>query len=313
VTRILITGATGHAGSHLAERIIHSTDWEIVSLQRLPGPGPDLLAHLPTDRIQKVYHDFRAPLPDRMLTEIGPVTYIVHNGAVVPNAGTVSSKPDLLLQTNTIGTFNMLEAARELKPKVFLYASTGQVLGPGILPRKEDSALAPPHVYAAAKAAGEMLVNSYHKSFDIQTIITRVMNLFGERQQTTKFVAGTLGRLLRGEATILPVDIAGRFATVQWMHANSYADALLFLLNKGVCGETYHVAGYERTTKAVLELIADSALKPLNFSKREVPYVEKYLLDGEKLHSLGWADFVGFDKYLAETVRWYISHPEWLR
>ena len=103
--------------------------------------------------------------------------------------------PELFWKTNVLGTFNLLELARAIKPKLFLYTSSAEVVANRPGGALETDPLDPPNPYAASKAAGEMLVNSYVKSFGVPAITTRTMNLFGEKQQNSKFIPVIIGKI----------------------------------------------------------------------------------------------------------------------
>ena len=149
--KILMTGATGFTGERLAKQILVSTDWDIISLERITVRKNLFLS---SPRIHHVYHDFRAEFPARLLDEIGPVDYIAHIGAEVHGLRSLEN-PELFIHTNVMGTFNLLEAARVLQPKMFLYLSSAETVGSvedgGSL--DEGATLRPSNPYAAAKAA----------------------------------------------------------------------------------------------------------------------------------------------------------------
>ena len=133
MTTVLLTGAAGFAGSHIADEIIENTDWNIIGLDCLTYAGRlGNLSHLPAKRFRMIYHNFREPLPASVLAELVGVRYIIHNGAETHVAKSFEN-PVPFVESNIMGTFNLLEAARILKPVRFLYVSTDEVFGESIL------------------------------------------------------------------------------------------------------------------------------------------------------------------------------------
>lgn len=326
MTKILLTGATGHAGSVVVEQVLNNTDWEIISLERLREVGSmDRMAYLNIDarkdrsRFRRLHHDFRAALPSGFLREeAGKIDFILHNGAEVRAIRSLT-EPGIFVQSNVIGTFNMLEAARVLKPKKFVYTSSAEVLGPARdgISHGEESALLPSNPYSASKAGGEMLVRAYHRSFAVPTIIVRTMNIFGERQQTSKSVPRFLKEILNNQTVPLHVDSTGKSGTRQWMYVHSYVDALRFILDKAAIGEAYHVAGEEKSNHEIANRIAEIAKHKLEIELVNVDIHHKahdlrYSISDDKLRNLGWVPPIGFDEGIKKTVNWTMQNLEWL-
>lgn len=324
MTKILLTGASGHAGSFLLERILNKTDWDVISVERLGYQNAlDRRAHLNLEqfgtRFQRLHHDFRAPLPDWFISSMeGKLEYVIHNGAEV-HAIRSLTEPRNFVMANILGTFNMLEAARGLKPRKFIYTSSAEVLGPANpgASHSEDSALFPSNPYSATKAGGEMLVHAYHRSFAVPTIITRTMNIFGERQQITKSVPMFLKKILNREEVPLHVGPHSKFGSRQWMYVESYVDSLMFLLANGAVGETYHVAGEEKSNLEIATTIAGIAQIPLipklvNVEVFHKAHDLRYSISDKKIREIGWKPPIGFDEGINKTVRWTMENREWL-
>lgn len=326
MNKILMTGATGHAGSVIVERLLADTDWQIISIERLREPGAlDRLAHLQLDtrvdrvRFKRFHHDFRAPLPDWFLKdEAGEIDYMLHNGAEVHAIRSLSD-PGSFVQSNTIGTFNILEAARIIKPKKFIYTSSAEVLGPARpgISHSEDSALFPSNPYSASKAGGEMLVRAYHRSFGVPAIITRTMNLFGERQQVSKSIPMFLKKILNNQTVPLHVGTNGQSGTRQWMYVHSYADGIRFVFENGKIGEVYHFAGEEKSNHQIANTIADlakrkMAVELINTDIHHKAHDLRYSISDKRIRDMGWIPPISFDVGIMKTVSWTMEHPEWL-
>jgi len=306
--KVLLTGAAGFAGSHIADEIIAYTDWDIIALDCLTYAGHiSNLCNIPKERLQFIYHDFRFPLLDEVLAKIGDVDYILHVGAET-NVKTSFYNPKLFFDSNALGTMNMLEAARKLKPKVFLYTSTDEVFGQSSdYSFVETDALNPSNPYSASKAAGEMMVRAYIKSFHTPAIITRTTNMIGRRQHVEKFVPMTISNIRKGMPVQIHTNATGEVGSRQWLHASDQAAALLFLLDHGRIGETYHIAGERRSNSDVVYCIA-SGLKKEYQIKYVSAYDEfpghdlHYALNDDKIRIMGWVPQLSFEEGLALTL-----------
>ena len=315
MSSIILTGARGHAGAALVDKILECTECDVISIQRLPKVGqPNRLEHLYLNpRFKILYHDFRSPVPHYGLTN---VEYIIHNGAEVHAIRSITD-PELFWKTNVLGTFNLLELARAIKPKLFLYTSSAEVVANRPGGALETDPLDPPNPYAASKAAGEMLVNSYVKSFGVPAITTRTMNLFGEKQQNSKFIPVIIGKILKNEVIDVHTDADGQPGRRQWLHVDSYAQALLDTLTFGRVGQTYHIAGYTRSN---LELVQDVSMLT-GKTYRAVAAKHQYPNSVPIHHALNCDKFYneiganrakGYIDYMAQTVGWYRANQEWL-
>jgi len=317
--KILVTGAAGFAGAHIVEEILETTDWEVVALDCLTYAGRlDRLAHLDRKRIQFVYHDIREPFSSARLKQIGNVSYVIHNAAE-SHVMRSFANPKLFVESNAIGTLNVLEAARRMTLSSFIYVSTDEVLGSAQeVPFVESDPMNPTNPYAATKACGELLAYSYFRSFGLPVVITRTMNMFGERQHPEKFVPMTIKKILNGEI----VKIHGYFnrglwisGSRHWLHARAQANALLFLLKHGTRGEKYHISGEEYSNWELAHRIAHILNMVIN-SEGAAPlgpvHDIAYSLNGNKLKNLGWKSPASFDESLKQTVLFTKEHPEYL-
>jgi len=305
--RILTTGGSGFLGYHVAADLL-ANGHEVVALARL---DPGRLALLPA--VRRVVHDFRAALSPAVLAEVGKVDVVIHAGARVHALSSLAD-PAASVADNVTGTFNMLEAARVLKPGVFVYVSTCEVFGPtpeGVY-YSEDDAVNPSTPYSATKAAGECLVCAYGRSFGLGTLVVRSMNLYGEHQQDTRFVPMVLDKILRDEVVDIHAYPNGRAGTRQWLYAPEFAGALRFLVERGQRGETYHVVGEERDNLEVARYIADTAglllrSNLVDVGKTHRAHDLRYAVSAKKIARLGWRSATNMSASLEKTVRWLIA------
>src|SRR5579864_1022679 len=316
MTKILITGACGFVGSHLVEELLQWDDVEIISIDRLTYAGRlDRLSHLDTNRIRTIYHDMVAEVPQWMLDDISNVDFIIHNGAETHVARSFVA-PETFVRSNIVGTFNMLEMTRKVKPKTFVYVSTDEVFGPALdQPFKEDDALNPTNPYAATKAAGEILALSHFKTFGVPVIVTRTMNMFGPRQNPEKFVPLAIRKILRGEELCVHGNENGEIGLRQWLHARVQTNAIAYLLQNGILGQRYNISGTEFSNLAVAEKIAAILGLPLKYKivQPTTPVHDfSYNIDGSKLLAMGWKPPIDFETALRDTVLWTRGNQKWL-
>ena len=304
--KVLLTGIAGFAGSHIAEQILATTDWSIVGIDRYSYAGRmDNLAHLDQSRIKLIYHDFTECL-DPLVGELGKIDFIIHNGAETHVKNSLTD-PAPFVASNIMGTFHMLEAAKWLKPRKFLYVSTDEVFGASEIPHLETDALMPSNPYSATKAAGEYLVRAYGRTFGVPYIITRTMNLFGKRQHPEKFVPMTVQKILNDEKIQVHADKNGDSGSRQWIHASDQARALVFLLQSDAINDVFHIAGEKKSNFEMACSIAHMMglsieLENINVFEQFPGHDMHYAIDDSKIRSMGWKPALTFAEGLALTV-----------
>lgn len=315
MSRFLITGGCGFAGSHLAEEVLRQGHEAVVLDSLTYAASLKSLSHMDSDRLRFVCHDFSQPLP----TSVGPVDYIIHNGAESHVLRSLKD-PGLFVRSNVLGTLNLLEWARQmpLKPlKKFVYVSTDEVFGPaGDEPYHEGDRLKPTNPYSATKAGGEFLTRSYFRSFGVPSLITRTVNMFGERQNSEKFVPLAIKKILNNEVVAVHAH-NGVVGSRQWVYVGEQAKALTWLAENGTPGKAYHVSeGVWKTNLDIARLIAKILGKSLAYELTE------YAWSGHDLnYSIStrgtpecenWKSTESFEALLAKTVLWYCDNQEWL-
>jgi dTDP-glucose 4,6-dehydratase len=239
--------------------------------------------------------------------------------------------PGVFVRTNVVGTFTLLEAARQAwqqpagtEAPRFLHVSTDEVygsLGSDEPPVTETAPYAPRSPYAASKAGADFLVRSYFHTYQFPALITNCSNNYGPYQFPEKLIPFTLCQALEGK----PIPIYGQGANVRdWLLVTDHCQALLQVLEQGRAGETYNIGGRQEVpnlelVRRLLRLLRE--LRPdlgdLNHLITLVPdrpgHDWRYALNIGKIESqLGWRPQVGLDEGLRRTITWYLTHQDWL-
>ncbi|KAB5570518.1 dTDP-glucose 4,6-dehydratase [Coniochaeta sp. 2T2.1] len=223
--------------------------------------------------------------------------------------------------TNVYGTHVLLESAKKVGIKRFIHVSTDEVYGE-VKDDDDDlvesSILAPTNPYAASKAAAEMLVHSYQKSFKLPVIIVRSNNVYGPHQYPEKIIPKFSCLLNRGKPVVLHGDGS---PTRRYLYAGDAADAFDTILHKGQLGHVYNVGSYDEISNLELcsKLLKELGIpheSPEEFTKwvkytHDRPFNDhRYAVDGTKLRRLGWDQKTTFADGLRTTVRWYKQFGE---
>lgn len=218
------------------------------------------------------------------------------------------------LKTNVNGTHVLLEASRKQGIARFIHISTDEVYGEIESGRfKEDYPLSPNSPYAASKAAADLLVKSYVRTYGFPAVIVRASNNYGPWQYPEKLVPVVIYKALKGQR--VPVYAKG-LNIREWLYVSDCARAILTVLSKGTIGEVYNVgSGFERknieTVKTILKILGrPSSL--IEFVKDRPGHDIRYSLDFSKARSLGFIPEVSFDTGMNRTVQWYMQNLGWL-
>jgi dTDP-glucose 4,6-dehydratase len=313
--RLLVTGGLGFIGSNFIKYILNKdTDFEIINLDSLSyGSNP---ANLKNIEKKASYRMVKGSITDEnLITSIIKEVDAVINFAAETHVDRSISDPEPFLLSNTLGTFTLLEAARKADIKRFLQVSTDEIYGTayGIQSFKEGQTLNPSNPYSASKAAADMYVTAYHRTYGLQTVITRSTNNFGPYQFPEKFIPKTIIRALKN----VPVPIYGSGKqTRSWIHVTDHCRALESVLHKGRPGEIYNIS-----TKNEIEnlKVAHNILQLLHKQKKLIHFVEdrpghdlRYSLDSSKIRSeLDWEPKLSFSQALKSTVKWYQNNEWW--
>ena len=313
--RLVVTGGAGFIGSNFVHHVIEHTDDHVTVLDKLTYAGNRAsLAGLPEDRLTFVHGDIADPaVVDEVVADADAV---VHYAAESHNDNSLHD-PRPFLDTNIIGTYTLLEAARRHGTR-FHHISTDEVYGDLELddPARfsESTPYNPSSPYSSTKAGSDLLVRAWVRSFGVQATISNCSNNYGPYQHVEKFIPRQITNVIRG---IRPKLYGAGENVRDWIHAEDHSSAVLAILDGGVIGETYLIgADGEKDNKTVVELILDLMGEPADAYDHvadRAGHDLRYAIDSTKLRTeLGWAPkFRDFEAGLADTVRWYRDHEWW--
>ena len=316
--KLLVTGGAGFIGSNFVRHIyLHRSDWQITVLDALTYAGnKQNLAGLDEGRVKLVVGNIcDEGLVDGLFTETDAV---VHFAAESHNDNSLVS-PRPFLNTNLIGTYTLLEAARKYK-KRFHHISTDEVYGDLEIddPNKfnETTPYNPSSPYSSTKAGSDMLVRAWARSFGVQVTISNCSNNYGPYQHVEKFIPRQITEIIDDRKP----KLYGSGENVRdWIHTEDHSAAVLAVLEKGKLGETYMIgAEGERSNKEVVELI----LELMGKDRNDYEHVNdrpghdlRYAIDATKLRAeLGWTPkCTDFKSGLTDTIKWYQENEAWWR
>jgi dTDP-glucose 4,6-dehydratase len=235
-------------------------------------------------------------------------------------------RPDGFVQTNIVGTFNLLEAARAggKSFRLFHHISTDEVYG-SLGPEgsfTEETPYRPNSPYSASKASSDHLVRAYHETYGLPTTLSNCSNNYGPYQFPEKLIPLVILNALEGKS--LPVYGDGKNVR-DWLYITDHCEAIRQIMEKGRRGETYNIGGHaEMENIAIVEMVCDlvdelapspeggSRRRLITFVKDRPGHDRRYAIDYSKLHrELGWSPAESFASGLRKTVQWYLENRSW--
>jgi dTDP-glucose 4,6-dehydratase len=317
---LLVTGGAGFIGSCYVRDVLARRDGtRITVLDKLTYAGNEAnLAPVRADPEMAARLEFvRGDIADPAV--VGPLVEgsdAVVNFAAESHVDRSILEPEAFLATGVIGVHVLLDAclAAPARPR-FLQVSTDEVYGTVDEGHaSEDAPLAPRSPYAAAKAAGELLVRSYVITHGVDAVVTRGSNTYGPYHHPEKLIPLFITNALDDRSLPLYGDGLQRR---EWLYVGDHAAAIDHVLRHGATGETYNVAGpTERTNREVVTLLLERLDKPWSLVMEvedRKGHDRRYAMDGSKLAALGWRPTTSFEDGLAETVDWYRANEAWWR
>lgn len=339
--RVLITGGAGFIAHHVIERILRTTDWEIVSLDRLDFSGnlnrlADMMQDIPEDqkgRLKIVWHDLKAEINPLTAAMIGDINIVLHLAAGSHVDRSIEFPMEFVMD-NVVGTTNLLQYARTLKNlDRFVYFSTDEVFGPapeGVNYAEYDRYNST-NPYSASKAAAEEICVAFENTYKLPIVVTHTMNVFGERQHPEKFIPMVIQKARDGEVVTVHSDPSKTVAgSRHYIHAKDVADGLMFILENlqdykhtgdygGAKCPKFNLVGPEEIDNLTLaKMIAGAVGQELqyemtDFHSSRPGHDLRYALSGELLKSLGWEPKIKFSERVKEVVEWTLINTRWLR
>jgi dTDP-glucose 4,6-dehydratase len=314
--KILVTGGAGFIGSNFVHYILRERpDWHVTVLDALTYAGNEKnLEGLDPGRFTFIKGDIcnEATINDA----VAGVDAVVHFAAESHNDNSLHS-PWPFVQTNIVGTFQILEAVRKHNKRLH-HISTDEVYGDLELDDpnkfKETTPYNPSSPYSSTKAGSDHLVRAWARSFGVQATLSNCSNNYGPYQHVEKFIPRQITEVLEGRRP----KLYGSGENVRdWIHTEDHSSAVLTILEKGKIGDTYMIgADGEKNNKEVVELILDT----LGRDKNDYEHVNdrpghdlRYAIDATKLRTeLGWQPkYTDFVSGLADTVEWYKNNEDW--
>ncbi|MEE3633733.1 dTDP-glucose 4,6-dehydratase [Pseudomonas sp. FFUP_PS_473] len=335
--RILVTGGAGFIGSALIRHLIETTTHDVLNLDKLTYAGN--LESLSSIATNTRYEFVQADIADRakvdaVLERFAP--HAIMHLAAESHVDRSIDGPAAFIETNIVGTYSLLEAARAYWAKLpaaereafrFHHVSTDEVYGDlhGVDDLfTETTPYAPSSPYSASKAASDHLVRAWHRTYGLPVLLSNCSNNYGPFQFPEKLIPLTILNALAGR----PLPVYGNGLQVRdWLFVEDHARALLQVLCAGQVGETYNIGGHNeqknidvvRSICALLEELAPDHPAGVNHYADLISFVQdrpghdqRYAIDASKIQrELGWTPAETFQSGLRKTVQWYLDNSEW--
>ena len=316
MTKVLVTGGAGFIGSNFVRYALkHHPNWQVTTLDALTYAGRRETLY---DVSKHPRHAFvHGNIMDAAVVDplVQDADIVVHFAAETHVDRSIKSA-ESFIQTDVIGTFVLLEAARRNTAlQRFVQISTDEVYGSVTTGKsRETDALMPRNPYAACKAAADRFAYSYWATYEVPVIVTRASNNYGPYQFPEKLIPLFITNAIKGET----VPLYGDGLNVRdWLHVEDHCRAIDVLLGAGTNGETYNIGGGNEITNldlthrilALLKLPA-TMIRPVT---DRLGHDRRYSLDTRKLRLLGWRPRAVISTALGETVDWYRENGWWWR
>jgi dTDP-glucose 4,6-dehydratase len=334
--KTLITGGAGFIGSNYVELVIESAEDQIFVLDNLAYAGNlknlETVSHLPN------YNFIKGDICDETLIDSlfkeHQFNKVVHFAAESHVDNSITG-PGAFIQTNIVGTFNLIHSAyrlwmngpnqlkEEYKDARFLHVSTDEVYG--TLGEKglflESTPYAPNSPYSASKASSDFIVRSYFHTYGMPVITTNCSNNYGAHQHKEKLIPTIIRKALSGQ--VIPIYGNGKNIR-DWIYVTDHCKGIKLVLDKGKLGETYNIGGRnERENLYIAHTICDllDQLAPnktpyhqqMEFVQDRAGHDFRYAIDADKIESeLGWKAEENFESGILKTIEWYLNNKDQL-
>lgn len=331
-SKILITGGAGFIGANYVEFLLNRSGDTVFVVDKLTYAGDLRNIEKVSDKITFIKGDIcDKELIDSLFSE-HQFQKVIHFAAESHVDNSISSPSDFI-QTNIVGTFNLIQAAyltwmsgpnlikKDYENARFLHVSTDEVYGTlgetGLF--TEETPYAPNSPYSASKAASDFLVRSYFHTYGLPVVTTNCSNNYGRFQHKEKLIPTIIRKALAGE----PIPIYGDGKNVRdWLYVEDHCNGIQLVLEKGRLGETYNIGGRnEKENIYIAEIICDlldefvpkseSYKSQISFVKDRPGHDFRYAIDAQKIENeLGWRAKENFETGIRKTVKWYLDNRE---
>lgn len=319
--KYLVTGGAGFIGSNFLHYVVNKyPNDEYVCLDALTYAGNynNLLSIINKDNFKFVKGDIADEQFVNELFEKEKFDVVI-NFAAESHVDNSIKNPGIFVETNVMGTRVLLDASRKYNIKRYHQVSTDEVYGDLPLDRKdllftENTPIHTSSPYSTSKASADLLVGAYHRTYGLNTTISRCSNNYGPYQFPEKLIPLTISKALKDEK--IPVYGTGENVR-DWIHVIDHNIGVDLIVRNGKSGEVYNLGGHsERTNLEIVKII----LKQLGKSEDLIKFVTdrkghdlRYAIDSSKVEKeLGWERTYTFEKGIKETIDWYLNNEEWL-
>ena len=318
--KILVTGGAGFIGANFVNYMVneHPED-EIINLDLLTYAGN--LENLKDVENKPNYKFYKGDIADRdfvfeLFEKERPD--VVVNFAAESHVDRSIEDPEIFVRTNVLGTTTLLDASRTYGVKRYHQVSTDEVYGDLPLDRPdlfftESTPLHTSSPYSSSKAAADLFVQAYQRTYGLPTTISRCSNNYGPYHFPEKLIPLMISRALADE----PLPVYGDGANVRdWLHVLDHCKAIDLIIRNGKPGSVYNVGGHnERTNLEVVQTILKALNKPeslIQFVEDRKGHDRRYAIDPTLLETeLGWEPEYNFDTGIAQTIDWYLNNRPW--
>ncbi|RDH81217.1 MAG: dTDP-glucose 4,6-dehydratase [endosymbiont of Galathealinum brachiosum] len=332
--KIIVTGGAGFIGSAVIRQYTQETEHEVINLDALTYAGnlESLASVVEQPRYQFEHVDIKDINEVKRVFERHKPDAVMHLAAESHVDRSIDAPADFI-QTNIVGTLNLLEVARKYWGELegarkdsfrFHHVSTDEVYGDldetGLF--TEETSYEPSSPYSASKASSDHLVRAWHRTYGLPIVITNCSNNYGAFQFPEKLIPLITLNALEGK----PLPIYGTGQQIRdWLHVDDHARALRLVLEKGANGQTYNIGGHnEKTNLQVVKticslldkLVPDSPYIPheslITYVTDRPGHDLRYAIDAGKIEKdLGWTPDETFETGIAKTIQWYLNNSEW--
>jgi len=314
---VLVTGGCGFIGGNFVRYMVRSHNYTVINVDKLTYAGN--LENLSDIADHPRYEFVRGDIADTALMEglASKGIDVVVNFAAESHVDRSIEEARIFIETNVLGTQVLLEAARKYGIPRFVQISTDEVYG-SLGSRgsfTETSPLAPNSPYSASKTAADLLVRAYHKTYGLDTVITRCSNNYGPYQFPEKLIPLMISNALEDK----PLPVYGDGMNVRdWIYVEDHCRAIDVIMHEGRGGEVYNIgANTELPNIEIVKIILNRLNKPeslITFVEDRPGHDRRYAIDSTKLRDeLGWDTIYRFEEAIDLTIRWYVEHQEWWR